>query len=63
MNRQKIVSTAKYAGTSITLGSAITAILVFYVPSLKEISEHIGALVIFTVNMALAMTGVISDSE
>lgn len=61
MDRAKIVSTAKYAGTSITLGSALTAILMFYMPDLQPIQEHIGALIIFSVNMVLAMTGVISD--
>lgn len=63
MNRAKIVSTAKYAGTSITLGTAITSIIIFSFPQLKEISESVGALVIFAVNIILAMTGVISDSE
>lgn len=63
MNRTKIVSTAKYAGTSITLGTAITSIILFAFPHLKEISESVGALVIFAVNMILAMTGVISDSD
>ncbi len=63
MNRQKIVSTAKYAGTSITLGTAITSIIIFAFPHLKDIQEAIGALVIFGVNLLLAVTGVISDSE
>ncbi len=63
MNRAKIVSTAKYAGTSITLGTAITSIIIFAFPHLKEIQEAIGALVIFFVNMGLVMSGVISDSE
>lgn len=63
MDRAKIVSTAKYAGTSISIGTALTAIVVFAFPHLKEISDSIGALIIFAVNLVLAMTGVISDSE
>ena len=59
MNR--VVNTAKYAGTSITLGMAITSILMFAVPELRDISEAISALVIFAVNIILAYTGVISD--
>lgn len=62
MNK-KTISAAKYAGTSITIGTAITSIIVFAFPQVKEIQEAIGALVIFAVNMALAYTGVISDSE
>ena len=62
MNK-KTISAAKYAGTSITIGTAITSIIVFAFPQIKEIQEAIGALVIFAVNMALAYTGVISDSE
>ena len=57
----KVVNTAKYAGTSITLGMAITSILMFAVPELRDISEAISALVIFAVNMILAYTGVITD--
>lgn len=63
MDKKRLVSTAKYAGTSITLGTAITAIIVFIFPNLKEISEAISALVIFGVNLVLAMTGVISSEE
>lgn len=62
MNK-KTISAAKYAGTSITIGTAITSIILFAFPQVKEIQEAIGALVIFAVNMALAYTGVISDSE
>ena len=62
MNK-KTISAAKYAGTSITIGTAITSIIVFAFPQVKEIQEAIGALVIFAVNMALAYTGVISDPE
>lgn len=62
MNK-KTISAAKYAGTSITIGTAITSIIIFAFPQIKEIQEAIGALVIFAVNMALAYTGVISDSE
>lgn len=61
MDKKRLVSTAKYAGTSITLGTAITAIVIFAFPNLKEIQEAISALVIFAVNLALAMTGVISE--
>lgn len=59
----KMINTAKYAGTSITLGGAITAIIVFAFPDLKPISESIMALVIFALNIALVQSGVISDSE
>lgn len=63
MDKARLISTAKYAGTSITLGTAITAIIVFAFPNLKEINEAISALVIFSVNLILAMTGVISSEE
>jgi len=63
MNRAKAINVAKYAGTSITLGTAITAIIIFAFPNLKEISEAISALVIFGVNLGLVWSGVLSDSE
>ena len=59
--RDKIISTAKYAGTSISLGLAITQILVFCFPSIKEISEPIQALVIFGLNIALVKSGLITE--
>lgn len=61
--RSQIVNTAKYAGTSVTLGTAITEILVHFVPSLKDINTAIAAIVIFVVNLALVYTGVISDTQ
>jgi hypothetical protein len=63
MNRAKIVSTAKYGGVSGALGGSLTAIVVYAFPQLEPIGIHIGVLVTFVVNMLLAMTGVISDSE
>lgn len=61
--RDKLVSTAKYAGSSITLGMALTQIIVFTFPHVKEISEAIQALVTFGINIILVQSGVISDSE
>ena len=61
--RTQIVNTAKYAGTSVTLGTAITEIIVHFVPSVRDINTAIAAIVIFAVNLALVYTGVISDSE
>lgn len=63
MNRAKIVSTAKYSGTSVAVGTALTSIIIFVFPQIKEIQEAIGALVIFSVNIALVMSGLLSDSE
>lgn len=63
MNKTKIVSAAKYGGSSAAIGGAITGIILFIFPQLQEIGEHIATIVIFTVNMALAMSGIISDSE
>lgn len=63
MNKQKLVSTAKYAGTSITIGTALVQILLFAFPTLAPIQEAITALVIFAANIALVYSGVISDTE
>lgn len=63
MNRAKLVSTAKYSGTSVAVGTAITSIIIFAFPALKEIQEAIGALVIFGVNVLLVASGLLSDSE
>ncbi len=62
MDRAKIVSAAKYGGSSAAIGGAITGIILFAFPQLQEIGEHIATIVIFTANMVLAMTGLISDS-
>lgn len=59
--QDKVVSAAKYAGTSITLGMAIVQIFVFIVPSAKPISEAIQALVTFALNIALVKSGIIRD--
>jgi len=63
MNRAKLVSTAKYSGTSVAVGTALTSIIIFSFPALKEVQEAIGALVIFGVNVLLVMSGLLSDSE
>jgi len=63
MNREKIISTAKYGGVSGALGGSLTAIVVFIFPNLEPISIHIGVLLTFATNLMLAMTGIISDSE
>jgi len=63
MNRSKIVSTAKYSGTSVAVGTALTSIIIFAFPALKEIQEAIGALVIFGVNVGLVMSGLLRGSE
>ena len=63
MNRAKIVSSAKYSGTSVAVGTALTSILVFAFPQIKEVQESIGALVIFSVNILLVMSGLLSDHE
>jgi len=62
MNK-KLISTAKYAGTSLTLAMALVQILVFAFPQLKPVSEAIQALVTFTLNIALVKSGVISENE
>lgn len=61
MDKKRLISTAKYAGTSITLGTAITALIVFAFPQLKEVNEAISALIIFAVNVALSVSGVITE--
>lgn len=61
MNKARLISTAKYAGTSITLGTAITALIVFAFPALKEVNEAISALIVFAVNVALSVSGVITE--
>lgn len=61
MERKKLISTAKYAGTSLTLGMALVQILVFAFPQLKPVSEAIQALVTFILNIALVKSGVISN--
>lgn len=61
MDKKRLISTAKYAGTSITLGTAITALIVFAFPVLKEVNEAISALIIFAVNVALSVSGVITE--
>lgn len=61
MDKKRLISTAKYAGTSITLGTAITALIVFAFPQLKEVNEAISALIIFAVNVALSVSGIITE--
>lgn len=62
MNK-KLISTAKYAGTSLTLGMALVQILIFAFPQLKPVSEAIQALLTFALNIALVKSGVISETE
>jgi len=63
MNKQRVISSVKYAGTSVTVGTAITEILIFAFPTLKPISSPVAALVIFAVNIALGVTGIISEDK
>lgn len=62
MNK-RIVNTAKYAGTSGTVAFALVAILVYFLPQLKEIESALTVLTSFTINIILAKTGVIADNE
>jgi len=58
---EKLASTAKYAGTSLTLGLATTQIVVFIFPHLKPISEAIQALLSFAINVAMVKFQVVSE--
>lgn len=60
-DQSKLVNTAKYAGTSITLGTALGTLVVFMLPHLKDVESAIVALLIFSVNIILVKSGIISD--
>ena len=58
---QKLGATAKYAGTSLSLGFATTQIIVFAFPELKPISEAIQALLCFAINLALVKFKLVNE--
>lgn len=60
LQKERLISTAKYAGSSVTLGTALVSILIFFFPNLNEIQEALSAIAIFFINMALVYSGVIS---
>lgn len=59
--KQKLGATAKYAGTSLSLGFATTQIIVFAFPELKPISEAIQALLCFVINLALVKFRLVNE--
>lgn len=59
--KQKLGATAKYAGTSLSLGFATTQIIVFAFPQLKPISEAIQALLCFAINLALVKFKLVNE--
>jgi len=59
--KQKLGATAKYAGTSLSLGFATTQIIVFAFPELKPISEAIQALLCFAINIALVKFKLVNE--
>lgn len=63
MDRTRLISSAKYAGTSVAVGTAITEIMIFIFPNLTPISSSVAALIIFAVNIVLGVTGVISEEK
>jgi hypothetical protein len=61
--RKQTISAAKYSGASLSIGASVAVILIHFVPSLRDVSEAVVILVSFVVNIALARSGVLSDSE
>lgn len=61
--KQKVVTAAKYSGSSIGIAVAITQIVVFVFPQVEPIKESIAALVTFVTNLLLAGSGIISNEK
>ena len=61
--KTQLIKTAKYGISSGAIGLALTQIIVFAFPHLKEISDPIVTLLTIAVNIGLVYSGVISETE